>query len=94
MLFQPGWPDKVSSAGTHQFFTLLIGAVCRLDCVEESARDFSSAARHICVYVILLKNKNPKHQTTRRHLSIEQSRPSIDLYKFYEMLILNFIKLP
>ncbi|KRZ97955.1 hypothetical protein T08_43 [Trichinella sp. T8] len=30
---------------------------------------------------VLLKNKNPKHQTTRRHLSIEQSRSSIDLYK-------------
>ncbi|KRX72285.1 hypothetical protein T06_1471 [Trichinella sp. T6] len=27
---------------------------------------------------LLLKNKNPKHQTTRRHLSIEQSRSSID----------------
>ncbi|XP_003378031.1 conserved hypothetical protein [Trichinella spiralis] len=83
MLFQPGWPDKVSSAGAHQFYTLFIGAVCRLDCVKQSARGFSAAARHICVYVILLKNKIPKHQTTHRHLSIKQSCSSINLYKLY-----------
>ncbi|KRX25960.1 hypothetical protein T07_330 [Trichinella nelsoni] len=47
---------------------LISGAVCRLDCVEQSAR-------------VLLKNKNPKHQTTRRHLSIKQSCSSINLYK-------------
>ncbi|KRX36599.1 hypothetical protein T05_315 [Trichinella murrelli] len=41
----------------------------------------SSPYRSFSFKNVLLKNKNPKHQTTRRHLSIEQSRSSIDLYK-------------